>query len=206
MTQRRISLTGRFRHFFIIYCIGGGFLAFALLLSRLGDIAAIFINGFVGEGFELTAMVMFFFYALTLSLLGIYCGIKLADNSPLAKRYLVYYLIPQIPFISFPGLIYYFKFGMSFTCYFAFSTEIEGLQAVFFNSSIGSYFNLNTDIDATLNQILIGINLVPVTMLLFIYKAHRNELELQRELEIQREIKKTKQQKARRNTKTNKND
>ena len=153
------------RNFFIVYCIGSGFAALMVILNSSIKVAHTLIDMAVQNQAANIAFIIMYAYALALSIFGIYCGLKIANNSPSGRKYLKFYLIPQIPLISIPGFAYYFKMGLDFTTYIILDNSISSILGTHLNFSIGSFFNLNFDEATADNGVLVGVNIVPILLL-----------------------------------------
>lgn len=164
----------RYRGFFIIYCIGGAFAALALILQSLGEVARMIISIVIENKFENYSFFFFFVYSLFISIYGIFCGLKIANNSPQSRKYVTYYLIPQIPFITISGFTYFMKLGLDFTIYTIFNPAFDQLMELRLNPSIGAYFNINFNLMNNDQLPVLGINFIPVILLLFLYKINKS--------------------------------
>jgi hypothetical protein len=158
------------RNFFIVYCIGSAFAALTIILNSTIEIFSIIIENKTDK----TAFVIMYFYALALGIFGIFCGLKIANKSPNGLTYLKFYLIPQIPLISIPGFLYYFKLGLDFTIYFVLSTDVAEILDTRISFAIGSFFSLNFDNSITDQAVLVGVNIIPVLLLASFIKIKNN--------------------------------
>ncbi|NBU94124.1 MAG: hypothetical protein EBS18_06275 [Actinobacteria bacterium] len=152
--------------FFMAYCIGSGFAALTVVLNSLIKILSTVITIAVERQIESPSFIIMYFYILAISIFGMFCGIKIANDSPRAQTYLIWYLAPQIPLISIPGFAYYLKLGMDFTIYGIFDPVFYTFMGTRMNFSIGAFFNLNLDTSSTENMLFVGMNIIPVILLL----------------------------------------
>jgi hypothetical protein len=153
------------RNFFIIYCIGSGFAALTVILNSLAGVFQTIVNIIIEGEVDKISFILMYFYAFALSVLGIFAGVKIANNSPNSFKYLKLYLIPQIPLISIPGFIYYFKLGLDFTVYCIFGRDVSEILGTRLNFAIGSFFSLNFETSATKDAVLVGVNIIPILLL-----------------------------------------
>ena len=168
----------RNRNFYIIYCIGSGFAALTVILNSLINVLSTIIEIIYTGQTDRISFVIMYLYALAISIFGIFCGVKIANNSPNSFKYLKLYLIPQIPLISIPGFIYYFKLGLDFTIYGVLASDVTSILGTRINFAIGSFFNLNFETSATEDVILVGFNLIPILLLASFIKIKRNPLKI----------------------------
>jgi hypothetical protein len=161
------------KNFFVVYCIGSGFAALAVVLNSLLHILSTIISIALEDEFTKVSFILMYIYAFSLSIFGIFCGLKIANNSPKGNKYLKYYLIPQIPLISIPGFIYYFKLGFDFTIYCILDKGISAILGTRINFSIGSFFNLNFETNVSQQAVFVGVNIVPILLLASLIKVRR---------------------------------
>ena len=157
----------RYRNFYMIYCIGSGFAALMIVLNSTTNVIAVIVEMTLDykSGSNISFLIMYIF-AMTISIYGIFCGVKIANNSPNAKKYLRIYSIPQIPLVSIPGFIYFFKLGLDFTVYLILDAAVSTVQETRVNFSIGSFFNLNFNTEITEGSVFVGLNIIPIILLI----------------------------------------
>jgi hypothetical protein len=159
-------MISKYRNFYIVYCIGSGFAALMVVLnSEINVINKLISISLDNAEYNLSFFLMYIF-ALGLSVFGIICGLKIANNSHVSKKYLRWYLIPQIPLISIPSFVYYFKLGLDFTIYLVVDPYLANILDARANFAIGSFFNLNYDAQLTRQSIYVGVNLIAVLLLI----------------------------------------
>ena len=173
-----VDMIKRNRNFFIVYCIGSAVAALTVILNSLVNVLTSVIEIVYNGQTDKAAFVAMYVYALTISIFGIFCGLKIANNSPKGFKYLKLYLIPQIPLISIPGFIYYFKLGLDFTIYCILNNEVTEILGTRINFAIGSFFSLNFDASSTKDAVLVGVNIIPILLLASFIKIKRNPIKI----------------------------
>jgi hypothetical protein len=149
----------------MVYCIGSGFAALTVVLNSLLKILSTVITIAVEHQIEKPSFIVMYLFIFAISIYGIFCGIKISQDSPNAQKYLIWYLIPQIPLISIPGFVYYLKLGFDFTIYEILDSSLSHFIGTRMNFSIGAFFNLNFDTASNETMVFVGINIIPVILL-----------------------------------------